>query len=137
MTSATLYGYGRMSWPQARTLLADATCAWTDLDGSHLGNAPDTAPVGASHLWGWTGNWCARLRFDGDAVYVGILGEPEPSRPTGDTVTVTVRTDLKIWASGDLQAGPVEPRMIDHTWELLEMTGAQPITFVRARPARP
>ncbi|MCW2914728.1 MAG: hypothetical protein JWN52_2796 [Actinomycetia bacterium] len=130
MTTATLRAHGRLTWADARTLLAGATCAWTDLDGAHLGPAPETAPVGASHLWAWTGRWCARLRFDDDAVYCGVLHLDASS---GETVTVTIRTGLRLWGPGDLQAGPVPAGAADQEWELLEVNGDRPVTFVRAR----
>jgi hypothetical protein len=131
----TLAGHGRIRWDRARTLLAGATCAWADLDGSHLGPAPEDAPVGASHLWAWTDEWCARLRFDDDAVYAGFLHFTDDAA-AGETVEVTARTGMRLWAPGDLQAGPIPPDADTWDWELLEVTGAQPITFVRARPRR-
>lgn len=71
-------------WNQARSLLADATCLWQDLDGLHHQSIPESAPP-TSILWAW---WdspdlrVARLRIDGDTVYLAVARWPSDSTHT-------------------------------------------------------
>ncbi|GAA0543957.1 hypothetical protein [Actinomadura livida] len=124
-----LHAHGRVSWERARDLLSGTECAWTDLDGAHIAAPPADIPLGAGHLWAWDPDRCLRLRFDDDAVYVGELTETG----AGETVTVTVRTGIRLWGPGDLQAGPLPDEARVGHWDLLEVTGSRPATFVRRR----
>jgi hypothetical protein len=125
-----LSAHGRIGWAQAASLLTETECAWTDMTGAHCGAPPTALPVGASHLWAWNSTRCVRLRFDDDAVYAGELTETGEGEP----VTVTLRTGIQLWKPGDMQAGPLPESARSGTWDLLEVTGARPVTFIRRRP---
>jgi hypothetical protein len=134
---ARLYGYGRLAWTEARDLLDGCRCTWTDLDGIHVADAPpDALPVGATHLWGWAADRCVRVRFDGDAAYAALLrtgqGEDDggPETLVAEVVTPVVRRPV-VWSPDDRQAGPLPETVLGRTWELLEVPGASPVTFVR------
>lgn len=136
---ARLYGYGRLEWDQVCALLDDAICAWADLDGLHLDPAPAAAPP-TSHLWAWwpDGN-CARLRIDGTQAYTAVLrftdSQPRTTHPrpvADEPVSPLLRADAPLWGTADPQAGPLPAELRDHTWDLLEITGPRPVTFVRA-----
>ena len=64
---------GRMSWTEAVAgPLAGATCLWQDLDGLHVGAAPETAPP-TSILWAWRpDSWLVRARLDSDVAFVAV-----------------------------------------------------------------
>lgn len=136
---ARLYGYGRLDWDQARAVLDGATCIWADLGGLHLAPAPDAAPP-TSHLWAWwPGGDCARLRIDETQAYTAVLraaGTPPLAahpRPVADEpVSPLLRAGAPLWGTADPQAGPVPAALREHTWDLLEIPGPRPITFVRA-----
>lgn len=142
-STARLYGYGRLDWDQARTVLDHATCAWADLDGLHLAPAPDAVPP-TTHLWAWWPDGdCARLRIDETQAYTAVLrvtGGPPPTqapRPVADEpVSPLLRADAPLWAIADPQAGPLPAELREHTWDLLEIPGPRPITFVRASTPR-
>lgn len=135
-----LHGFGRLSWADARPLLAGCGCTWSDLDGIHVTDEPPTGlPVGATHLWGWSRDRQAerwiRLRLDTTAVYAAVLGrdgEPSPPRVLlSEPVTVDWRP-TPLWDAGDQQVGQLPPRTRGRAWRLAEITGEHPITFVRA-----
>ncbi|MER5182586.1 hypothetical protein ABT009_30255 [Streptomyces sp. NPDC002896] len=148
--AARLYGHGRLVWTQASALLEGCQCTWTDLDGIHVADAPpDVLPVGATHLWGWAVDRCVRVRFDGEAAYVAVLrtseadggarGDSEQeARPDGssgpgiaEVVMPVVRRPVT-WSPDYRQAGPLPEAVLRRRWELLEVPGAAPVTFVRA-----
>jgi hypothetical protein len=62
-----------MSWTEAVAGPLDgATCLWQDLDGLHVGTAPETAPP-TSILWAWRpDSWLVRVRLDGDVALVAV-----------------------------------------------------------------
>ncbi|AKH81446.1 hypothetical protein AA958_03730 [Streptomyces sp. CNQ-509] len=128
---ARLERRGRLPWPDARALLAGTTCAWADLDGFHVAPAadlPGPAPL-ATHLWAWDdgGARCSRLRFDGAQALVAVLH-------VGDTdggLQVRVRPG-RPWDEHDHRVGPLRPEAYGLDFELLELTGPTPATFVRA-----
>lgn len=125
-----LHAHGRLTWMQAAALLAGTECAWTDLDGAHCGPPPSDLPTGAGHLWAWDADRCLRLRFDDDSVYAGELTETGD----GEHVTVTTRSDIRLWGPGDMQAGPLPDSSRTGQWDLLEVTGSNPTTFIRRHP---
>lgn len=132
-----LHGYGRLDWQQVRTLLDGAACAWADLAGFHLDTVPSQAPP-TSHLWAWwPDGTCARLRLDDSQAYAATLHpqpvDSTPITPTAtETVNVHVRHATPLWGTSDPQAGPIPPELREYTWDLLEIPGAHPVTFVRA-----
>lgn len=136
MTTHHLHGYARLPWEKARALLDGCACTWTDLDRIHLTDAPpDRLPVGATHLWGWSATRYVRLRFDIGSAYVAVLTtEPPTAKPDlTDSVPPPQWRRAIIWAEDDLQAGPLPDTVLGRTWELGEIPGEAPITFVRAR----
>lgn len=145
MTDTRLHGYGRLPWDAARMLLDGCACTWTDLDGVQLTAVPPQEfPTGATHLWAWSDRWHVRLRFDTDAVYAAALSEAAQSsseeggeaerRPAAvfsEPVTPILRQAV-LWQHEDaLRAGPLPEAVHDQTWDLIEVPGAHPITFVR------
>jgi hypothetical protein len=141
-TTAHLTAHGRLTWTQALSLLAGCTCTWSDLDGIHLTPAPPAAlPAGATHLWGWAADGrCIRLRLDHQAAYTAVLHTRPgtcPDTPDAETVTVTVRPAITWDPDTHRQAGPLPATIQAHSWELLEIPGPAPVTFVRARNAAP
>ncbi len=129
---ARLDRIGRLSWPQARSLLAGTTCAWADLDGFHVADAGrlPADPPHSTHLWAWDQARCLRLRIDGPQALTAVL---RPSQDSGEQVHVHVRPGTP-WAAGDQQAGPLPPEAHALDFELLELPGPTPATFVRAAP---
>lgn len=98
-------------WAHARTTLAGATCLWQDLDGLHRRPAPAHAPP-TSILWAWwdtPDDRVARLRIDGDRIYLALTRWPTDPlhtiawgaddnritafRPASEDVTVTEQFD--------------------------------------------
>lgn len=127
---ARLDRVGRLDWTAARALLAGTTCAWADLDGFHLAPAHDlpTDPPHATHLWAWDTGRCLRLRIDGPHALTAVL---HPHREGGEQVRVHLRPGTP-WAADDKQVGPRPPEAHTLTFELLELPGPTPATFVRA-----
>lgn len=127
---ARLERLGRLDWPEARALLAGTTCAWVDLDGFHLAPAaalPQDAPH-ATHLWAWDTTYCLRLRIDGSRALAAAL---RPGQDGGEQVHAHIRPGTP-WAKHDKQAGPLPAEAHALTFELLELPGPTPATFVRA-----
>lgn len=141
---ATLHGYGRVDWDTARALLDGCACAWTDIDGVHLRDTPPRhLPTGASHLWGWSADRLARVRFDtgtcveAGTVYVATLTlsghGAAPGARLSERVTYERRATI-LRPADDERAGPLPPEFYEYAWELFEVPGEAPITFVRAKP---
>lgn len=130
-TAARLHRHGRMPWPEARTLLAQTVCAWSDLDGFHIA-AADELPqdvLQTTHLWAWDTHRCVRLRIDCHhalvaALHLGGSGDGQP-------VTAHIRRGTP-WGPDDKQAGPLSEAAHALTFELVELPGSTPVTFVRA-----
>ncbi|WP_283135333.1 hypothetical protein [Rhizohabitans arisaemae] len=132
MKNWTLTGHGRLPWSTALELLTGTTCAWTDLDGPHLGPPPTTTPVGTTHLWAWADGRALRLRIDDEFAYVAELAHDGPGEP----VTVIIHPELRLWAPADEQAGPIPETAHTLDWELLELPGPGPVSFVVAHPKK-
>ncbi|MGW2917817.1 hypothetical protein ACWDBF_08125 [Streptomyces angustmyceticus] len=133
--AAHLVRHGRLTWPEARTLLAGTTCAWADLDGMHLapaGDLPEETPC-ATHLWAWDPLRCLRLRFDTRHALTAALHSTAPSALPSNSVRIRISRGMP-WAPEDARVGPLEPDIHTLDPELLELTGATPAVFVRARP---
>ncbi|MGW2320090.1 hypothetical protein [Streptomyces sp. NPDC001680] len=134
--STTLHGYGRLPWHAARRLLHGCACTWTDFDGVQLTNTPpEQRPLAATHLWGWTTDRpgrLVRLRFDTDAVYAAVLGTApaDPQPILTEQVTATERP-AELRPANDQRAGALPPAVQDQQWELTEIPGEHPVTFVR------
>lgn len=130
---ALLLGHGRIPWQTARDILSGSTCAWADLGGFHTGTPPTAVPL-ASHLWAWWPDGrCARARIDDDSAYLAILhstGTTAPPAPHTTRVTVRRHHDVPVWQIHDTEAGPLPPETRAWTYDLLEVTGESPITFV-------
>lgn len=132
LTPARLERHGRLPWSDARNLLAGTTCAWADLDGFHIAPAadlPETVPP-ATHVWAWgDGAPCFRLRVDGADALVAALHVGDD----GGGLRVRVRPG-RPWNENDHQVGPLRPEAYQLDFDLLEVAGATPVTFVRAVP---
>ena len=124
MTSWTLTTVGRMPWTQARQVLASYTCAWLDLDGMNIGTPPVEPPI-TTCLWGWSDGSYIRVRFDDDTAYVGTLRPGDPNEGTDLPVRVTIRATTT-------RLGTADPELDPRRFELLEIPGTAPVTFVRA-----
>jgi hypothetical protein len=135
MTDTTLHGYGRLDWAAARALLDGCACTWTDFDGIHLANTPpERLPVAATHLWGWSADRLVRLRFDTGAVYTAVLGgTPGPGAVVTEHVTPVVRP-VAPRPAADTRSGALLPAAQGRKWQLTEIPGESPVTFVRALP---
>ena len=132
-----LFGFGRVTWDDALTLLDGFSAMWADLDGWHVdgGPLPEQMPL-ATHVWAWDhdGNRWARLRIDSDAVVVGLLAasrtsisSPEPK--SVDDVEFVVTRGVP-W--GDEQQIPPRGDAIRHLpFEVAGIVGTTPIDFVR------
>ncbi|WP_406260404.1 hypothetical protein OIA45_19640 [Streptomyces chartreusis] len=121
---------GRLDWTEARSLLTGTTCAWADLDGFHVAGSDQlpTEPPHSTHLWAWDQDRCLRLRIDGSQALIASL---LPGHDGGEQVRVYVRPGTP-WAVDDKQAGPLQPEAHALAFELLELSGPAPATFVRA-----
>lgn len=147
MTDTLLHGYGRIDWATARTLLDGCSCTWTDFDGIHLTNTPpEHAPVAATHLWGWSAERLVRLRFDSGAdpanatspataaVYAAVLdNRPDPAAVLTETVNTTVHP-VVLRPAADHRSGALPTAVQGRTWQLTEVPGESPVTFLRALP---
>ncbi|MFC8797291.1 hypothetical protein ACFT2C_06135 [Promicromonospora sp. NPDC057138] len=132
-TTGYLVRHGRMPWAQARTLFDDTVGTWADLDGLHAAEPPpDDAPL-TTHLWAWADDICWRLRFDGNETLVAAL---HLDAIDGDIVPVRVRDGFP-WGRNDAQAGSLSDAAYALKFELLEVTGAAPVTFVRRKSTSP
>lgn len=140
MTVMHLESLGRRRWADARAVLDGFTCAWAGIDGFRIGDAPEEPPA-FSHLWGWRGKECVRVRIDEDHVYGAVLHEAASSDDAErfDEVAVVVRSG-RIWDRGDGQAGPLPEAAYGLTLELVEVPGQAvvggggPMTFIRDAP---
>lgn len=141
---AELHGYGRVDWPTARRLLAGCACTWSDLDGVRLADEPPAEmPVGATHLWGWSAERLFRLRFDtgpdlgaGAGVYVAVLGRPVDGVASSQRVpmgNVTHRRQtVRLRPEDDARSGELPVDVRERDWEVYEVPGVAPVTFLRA-----
>ncbi|MCX5054663.1 MULTISPECIES: hypothetical protein [unclassified Streptomyces] len=127
---ARLERAGRLAWAEARTLLTGTTCAWADLDGFHIAPADrlPEQPLHATHLWAWDARRCLRLRIDGPHALTALL---TPGQDGGEQVRIHIRPGTP-WAKDDQQAGPLPAEAHALNFELLELPGPTPATFVRA-----
>ncbi|MFC4628000.1 hypothetical protein ACFO6V_07140 [Promicromonospora alba] len=143
-TTAALVRHGRHDWHHVRHLLAGADCLWADLDGLHLTTGrdlPSATPV-ATHLWGWQQDESFRIRFDRANALVASLrtgpttgGAPYDGTAVDDlpTTLVTVRiSDGLPWTEDRHEVGKLPQAVYNARFELLEIAGAAPVTFVRA-----
>ncbi|WP_411574815.1 hypothetical protein [Streptomyces fradiae] len=131
LTPARLHRHGRMPWPEVRALLAETVCAWSDLDGFHVAPAdhlPQDVPQ-TTHLWAWDTQRFLRIRIDGRDALVAALHPGESGE--GEPVTAYVRHGTP-WGPDDKQAGPLPDAAHTLTFELLELPGPAPATFVRS-----
>ncbi|MEW1657943.1 hypothetical protein [Streptomyces sp. NPDC093707] len=126
---ARLDRLGRLDWAHARSLLTGTTCAWADLEGFHVADAerlPEEPPQ-CTHVWAWDGTRCLRLRIDGSQALTAAL---HPGQDGEEQVRVHVRPGFP-WARDDKQVGPLPAEAHALAFELLELPGATPATFVR------
>ncbi len=127
---------GRMSWTEAVAgPLAGATCLWQDLDGMHVGAAPETAPP-TSILWAWRpDSWLVRARLDSDVAFVAVHdGAGLAATVPWDAGHGSSAGDLRVAASRD--RGPSADRGgAGATYEQVVVDGisdgAGPVTFLR------
>ncbi|WP_369360194.1 hypothetical protein [Streptomyces sp. cg2] len=127
---ARLERLGRLGWAQARSLLTGTTCAWADLEGFHVAGAdrlPEKPPQ-STHVWAWDSSRCLRLRIDGSQALTAAL---YPGQDGEEQVRVHVRPGFP-WARDDKQVGPLPTEAHALAFELLELPGPTPATFVRA-----
>jgi hypothetical protein len=135
--SAILSGTGRITWTEAQALLDGSHCTWADLHGLRTGPAPDQTPL-TSHLWAWWPDGrCARLRLDEDDVYAATLRPLNTEQPsanaTSEVVTVHRHPDAPLWGPADRQAGPLPDEVRQWTYDLLEIPGPHPVSFIHGR----
>jgi hypothetical protein len=124
-------GTGWGTWAQRRAALADWTAVWSDVTGAHLAAPPAEAPVGATHLWAWSGDLWARVRIDeGDAV-IGYL-HPEGQCPRGAVDCPDAQLSRPVlarsWAEAHVDVGELR----DVTWRVVDVVDGVAATFVRA-----
>ncbi len=134
--SATLHAYGRIPWVGLAAVLDEATTAWADYHGFHIGHAPTEAPP-YSHVWAWTGNWLLRARIDGSHAIVAVLcmaGPPPAGLPTSvpERVHVTQRRS-NTWPSETRRVGPLADTVGGRSVLLHQIDGERPVTFVELR----
>jgi hypothetical protein len=136
VTHAELTGYGWQAWPAARQLVGSAECCWSDLDGWHVAPLPDDPPL-ATHVWGWDRDVLWRLRVDGDRAVVAALrpvqavaGQPVDEPAISERVRVR-STRSRGWPAADQQVRARGSQPSGLEWELAEVTGPRPVTFVR------
>jgi hypothetical protein len=140
VTHAELAGYGWQTWPAVRQLVGSVECCWADLDGWHVEPLPDDPPP-ATHMWGWDRDVLWRLRIDGDTAVVAALhpvqtSGPQPAGEPAISERVAVRrTRSHGWPAADQQVRARGSQPSSLEWELAEVTGPWPITFVRGREA--
>jgi hypothetical protein len=124
MTTAWLRSHDAPTWPDVAARLAGATCAWADLDGWHVGTAPDTEPVGTTHIWAWEPSRQLVVRLGG---YLPIVVELAAEQ-VGEAIEVSIMESTGLgWVDGDKGVS------IQHTTEsyrVISVLGPAPLTFV-------
>jgi hypothetical protein len=135
--SATLAGYGACNWTDLRAMLGDATAAWADYDGFHVGPPPQEAPP-YSHLWAWRADWLLRARVEGQRAVVGVLvlrGDP-PDRgavPVKVWRVNFVRLTSRTWLAAESRVGPIRDEVANRLVDQYLLSGERPTTFVAIR----
>jgi hypothetical protein len=143
VTRMPLERLGELPWNTLRDRLTALTCAWADLHGFHLApgtDLPTAIPV-TTHLWAWDDNIAVRVRIDVDRALTAVLhthGEHTPATAdahdgTLEHVRVRVRPG-QAWDPADSQVGRPDTPLPELDFQLLEITGPSPATFVRATP---
>jgi hypothetical protein len=136
-TEMTLYGCGRMAWPDLyRAASSCDAAAWADYDGFHIGRLPDIPPP-YTHLWAWAEQWLLRARVDGAHAIVAVLafGEAIPDRITPVSawpVQCTTRY-ARTWPAHEKRVGEIPAAVSDRAVEIWQVDGDRPVTFVRVR----
>ena len=135
---AHLVGYGRLDWATAHATIGQVDSCWADLDGWHIAPLPVTAPH-TTHLWGWRDDVCWRLRVDGDEAVVAALHLGQPSSaPSNAPVAEQVLARISAatpWPRDDRQVSLRGDSPDRWSWQIVELPGPAPISFVRALPA--
>jgi hypothetical protein len=153
-STAELIGYGRIRWDELTRLLGNATTAWADYDGFHIGPAPSEPPP-YSHLWAWTDHWLIRARIEDDTAIAGalILSPTSADAPPADSPSAGLspaaappvqsneqviyqRAVAQTWSITEKRVGRLTPEVADHRADIFLIAGERPVTFVAAvRPA--
>ncbi|MFF4128273.1 hypothetical protein ACFYYP_32515 [Microbispora rosea] len=126
MSRAKLAALGRTSWDTALEILTRHACAWADLDGFHLGDAPRAVPL-TTHVWAWRDTRLLRLRVDRTECVIGLL-DLDPAAD-GEEVDVTTRHS-QTWPLGEGRVG-VADEWRSRSVTLYEVAGLMPLTFAR------
>jgi hypothetical protein len=132
--SATLHGYGRLSWTALTAALRGVSTAWADYDGFHIGACPAEAPP-YTHLWAWTDGWLLRARIDGACAIAGIL----ETGGTAPAALIALRSEpvryltrsAHSWPTTEKRVGQLPPEVAGRHVTLYEVDGEHPLTFVR------
>jgi hypothetical protein len=135
--SATLAGYGMRDWTDLPAMLSDATAAWADYNGFHVGPPPQEAPP-YSHLWAWTPDWLLRARVEGQRAVVGILvlhGDPPTGGPQPlQTCPVNYRRlTARTWIATEPRVGPIRDEVANRLVHQYLLAGERPTTFIAIR----
>lgn len=129
----SLIGHGRMSWSAARELLGAARCTWMDLDGLHVGPAPEAVPV-STHLWAWCEHAHYRVRIDGQEVVVAeLVARDREDRRGGERVDV-VSYEPRIWPEGEGRLSAETRRVLPESAVVHEVRDLVPIQFLEVAP---
>jgi hypothetical protein len=132
--TATLHGYGRITWPTLAQALNGLDAAWADYDGFHIATTP-TQPPPYTHLWAWSTHWSIRARIDQDHTIVAALhlhgNDPPPLTPILTETVRYTRIHTSTWPAGEQRIGPLPAALADRKFQLDCIEGPRPITFVR------
>jgi hypothetical protein len=109
-------------WAGVLVELEGMTCAWADLDGFHVAEAPTGQPV-ATHLWAWAPDRWVTMRIEPDRMWLARLTEADVDDEGGHDLVIH---RLQSLTGGRIQHPPAVPLMASMT--TLE---ALPLTFVR------
>lgn len=123
-------GTGWGAWQDQADRLAGWAAAWSDVTGAHLSTVPPRAPVGATHLWAWSGEVMARARIDDDEAVVGFL-HPAGACPLGahscPEAIVSQPRVARSWAEAHVDVADLR----DVTWRIIEVVDGVATTFLR------
>lgn len=134
----TMHGWGEIEWSAIQRVIGDATCAWADYQGFHIGECPDEIPP-YSHVWAWNDDLSRlfRVRINGDSAILGALtSDPAihwdvPAKRSTGSIEINQyegfpwRDDKRVRQS-DFD--------ITGTIRLFETVQLTPVTFVGLRP---
>jgi hypothetical protein len=135
-----LVAYGEVDWPVVAEALRGMDAVWFDLEGPHpVESVPESAPVGATHLWAWDSERLARARIQDDKSILAELWLDGSAPPTGDApavhVTYALHGGSPTWCVDDGRLGNVEQAktLVKMPTDVYVVDGPTPLEFVRVR----